>query len=546
MRNYITLFGFLLLVTSFASAAPIAHWNFDECQGPTAADSVGGSHLALTNGAQWTTDARSGCAIHLDGADDYLRDGGGPFGMTEISLGAWIKRDSSQDGTIISRNGPYYLAIRNNVVAAGIFHGGGSEGWDHIIGTTPLQIGQWYYIAMSYDRTDLKVFVNNREDNSIRRSGSIYWDGHVLTLGWGEPGVNQYFHGVLDEAVIYDAAVTQPPMPSLNITNIGGTSISPLFRTPTNPFGLQFTFRPNQNYPLPNIPPETIVGNLTLAAPFFASQPYYLRYYIELREFNTPLYYAFENFGFMPRMLYGTLHFDEITSFYIEAMNGQAVIPVARAFLDIPYYVQALAYNGNEFVLSDGYRVIIPSSQPPVPGNCTLIEDFSSGTLDPTKWRERPSNTPSGMFTDEHFVHAQEGVYHTAQLQPTDRGTKLDLIRYTFAPGQSVEFDVNYQSGSGNQMHVLDANDNNVREIALFGVWNSENFCAGNAPGRYHVKAIFTQQGVDVEVTKPNNTTVICLQFGEIRPASAYNFSVVTRTGHNGIAHMDYDNFCVR
>ena len=147
----------------------------------------------------------------------------------------------------------------------------------------------------------------------------------------------------------------------INITNIGGSSISPLLQRQGNPLAVQFAFQPNALYfNATTLPPETVVGELALTVPFLVNQPYYLRYYIEPREFNTPLSYAFENFGFMPRMLFATLHFNEVASFYVMAdQNARATVPVVKASLDVPYYIQALVYNGNEFVLSDGYKVMI-------------------------------------------------------------------------------------------------------------------------------------------------------------------------------------------
>lgn len=172
-------------------------------------------------------------------------------------------------------------------------------------------------------------------------------------------------------------------------------------------------------------------------------------------------------------------------------------------------------------------------------------DDFSEGILDPAKWSEVPGSNINNLFIDEHFVDPNERLYHTAQITPADKGVKLNLLQYTFVPGESVSFDVDYQSGSGNNIHFIDANDNNVRGIALFGTWNSEVFCAGNAFGIYHITVLFTQQGVDVQVKKPDDNIVLCRQFGEIQGANQYQFSVVTRTGDNGITHLDYDNFAI-
>jgi len=88
-----------------------------------------------------------------------------------------------------------------------------------------------------------------------------------------------------------------------------------------------------------------------------------------------------------------------------------------------------------------------------------------------------------------------------------------------------------------------DINNNNGMQAALFGYWNGDYFCAGNTFGNYHVRIQFTQQGIKTTVTKPDGNIVSCTGFDSlIQPAQQYNFAFITRTGHNGIVHMDYDN----
>ncbi len=172
-----------------------------------------------------------------------------------------------------------------------------------------------------------------------------------------------------------------------------------------------------------------------------------------------------------------------------------------------------------------------------------LYDDFSGGALNILKWEELPGSNVNAVFLDEHFVNPSEGAYHTAHFNPLDAGVRLNLIGYTFLPGDVLDYDVSYVSGSGNNIHAPDVNKNNGIQVALFGVWNNENFCAGNAFGKYHVKIRFTTQGTTTAITKPDGNTVSCQHFDNlIAPAQQYIFAFITRTGDNGIVHMDYDN----
>jgi len=49
-----------------------AYWKFDECDGNTLGDSSGHNFDGNINGATWTTNSHSGCALDFDGVDDYV------------------------------------------------------------------------------------------------------------------------------------------------------------------------------------------------------------------------------------------------------------------------------------------------------------------------------------------------------------------------------------------------------------------------------------------------------------------------------------------
>jgi len=166
---------------------------------------------------------------------------------------------------------------------------------------------------------------------------------------------------------------------------------------------------------------------------------------------------------------------------------------------------------------------------------CQTYDDFSSGVLDTSKWEE------TSVTIDEHFVDVD--TYHTAQLVPADKQIILE-VQNTFFPGDIIEYDVDYISGSGNRIHraVID----NLG-YSLFGFWNSvSDGGVGNDFGLYHVKITFTEEGLSNEITLPNGSIVHTRPDGNL-PSSglSHTFSLETRTGHNGIVHIDYDNVIV-
>ncbi len=353
---------FFIFGTSLVTAAPVAYWPFDEGNGTTVLDASGNGNTGTFQGSPtWTSDSISGYALQFDGIDDKIFVPYSPFlQLPTLSISAWIKRDSSTDGTIISRNGPYYLQIYNNKLRGGVFSGSGST-WTDLNGTTTLQVGVWYHVGMTYDGNILKLFVNGQEETSAQNVPISSSNSQNLYIAWGEPGQNYHFHGIIDEIII-----TNDPqlsvIPFLNVTNIGGGSGTPLSHVFGDLFETQFSFQPNSNFfNLSSLPPETVVGTLTTSTSRFAGTNFVIRYYGDIINYNTPVYYNFPVLPLTQPLLFGILHFNLTSSPYQDAdTNGVVTIDIPKSVLGATFYIQGVAWNGNELLLSNGYSMTLP------------------------------------------------------------------------------------------------------------------------------------------------------------------------------------------
>lgn len=74
--------------------------------------------------------------------------------------------------------------------------------WTEIDGTTTLQVGTWYKLKMTYDGANVNVYVNDVLENSATKIGQIPQVSQNLNIGWGDPGQNYYFNGIIDEVSI--------------------------------------------------------------------------------------------------------------------------------------------------------------------------------------------------------------------------------------------------------------------------------------------------------------------------------------------------------
>ena len=209
-------------------AEPIASWNFNEGSGSVVYDSTGNNNIGyLEGGISWTEAGHSGSALYFDGLSGRINiPKTESMDLTEqVSLEAWINRDGTQNGTIFSRNGPFYLGVQDNRLFAGVTCGH-SEGWTFVQGTTQLEVGQWYNVAMSYDGTNLRGYVNGVQEDIQPRTGEMVVRSQQPYIGWGEPGQDQYFKGTIDDVKVHPSVIPEPSSTGLlGLIALGGFAL---------------------------------------------------------------------------------------------------------------------------------------------------------------------------------------------------------------------------------------------------------------------------------------------------------------------------------
>jgi len=185
----------------------VALWHFNEGSGGTVLDESSNNIIGNIQGPTWTTSGKYGNALEFDGENDIISNfnPNSPLDLTDqVTLEAWVNRNSFEDGMVISKNGPYYLTVRDNKVEGGIYTGT----WEQIRGTNFVGVNEWNHIAMTYDGSMIRVYLNGELDASIPKTGTMPFTGQGLNIGWGAPGQNQFFNGTIDEVRISNIART--------------------------------------------------------------------------------------------------------------------------------------------------------------------------------------------------------------------------------------------------------------------------------------------------------------------------------------------------
>jgi hypothetical protein len=210
----------------------VSYWKLDDGSGTTAKDSAGSNDGTLKGDATWA-EGWLGGAVQLDGDDDYVDCGHGTVFNTVcrdvITLAAWVKADPALGpdwGGIIMRGYGYLFGDVDPYDTFAMYYHRPNERLGFKTNSTApewmaspdnsataLFDGEWHHTASVYDGAEKVIYLDAEEivrEAATGRIGIGEGDGRVF-LGGGrdvEPMVIE-FGGLIDEARIYDRALTQ-------------------------------------------------------------------------------------------------------------------------------------------------------------------------------------------------------------------------------------------------------------------------------------------------------------------------------------------------
>lgn len=181
-----------------------------------------------------------------------------------------------------------------------------------------------------------------------------------------------------------------------------------------------------------------------------------------------------------------------------------------------------------------------------------VYDDFSGGSLDLTKWTIEPvRDIPWATgYPSEYYLDSGNENYHTAQLTQSNRQFIMSMNRL-LQTGETLEYDVYCDSGSGNRVSSAYYNGNSMTGLVsaeygrhhcgAIGYWD-QVMSIGNGFGLYHFKISFFNDNFQINVTRPDGSVWSAHIHGITSP---YKFEIESRSGHNGLFHIDYDNFVI-
>jgi len=194
------------LVEVRGAVRPVAHWEFEDGSGDTAADSAG-SNDGIVMGAKWVP-GKIGNALWFDGIDDSVECGhDSSLNPAEMTLSLWVcpERKSAMRSLVSKASSGIFemdynlqLGIMGGLMAA---FSDGSE-MVVVLGAKVLATDAWSHVAFTRDGSEAALYINGSDRTGAGYSLRPGDGGYLLRIGGPSP-----YQGKIDEVKIYDRAL---------------------------------------------------------------------------------------------------------------------------------------------------------------------------------------------------------------------------------------------------------------------------------------------------------------------------------------------------
>jgi hypothetical protein len=178
---------------------------------------------------------RVGQAFSFDGGGEITVPSNLALSQNTFTTGAWVY-PTLYDGNltrVLTRSGSYEIAIRNDGVLFFSLPGiSGISGWE--LGGFSIPLNQWTHIALSYDGSRVRTFINGRIARTIvgvtgTVPGTIepFVIGSLSGLTGGEK-----FDGLIDEVIYFNRALSEGELRTIIDSGNSGMCAPPSLQPP--------------------------------------------------------------------------------------------------------------------------------------------------------------------------------------------------------------------------------------------------------------------------------------------------------------------------
>lgn len=224
----------------------VAAYSFNAGSGTSVADSSGLSNNGTISGATWTTSGKFGSALSFDGVNDMVSvpDASSLDLTTGMTVEAWVYPAAlSGWRTVvlkeISGDLSYSLYASSDSPQNPSAHIRTPGNWPSIVASNGIPVNTWSHLAVTYNGSTLRLYVNGTQAASLSASGSMLTSSLPLRIG-GNTVWTEYFSGRIDEVRVYNRALTAAEITTDMNTPVGSGSGSDT-QAPSTPSGLSAT-----------------------------------------------------------------------------------------------------------------------------------------------------------------------------------------------------------------------------------------------------------------------------------------------------------------
>lgn len=200
------------------------YWRLDDGSGTSATDSsTNGNTGTLTNSPTWTTGQIGGALNNVRSNNSYVSiPDSSALDLTQaVTLSAWVQgngnwTDPTEANAIIAKNGygtfeerNYYLAVNTSGNLRFQFNTNGVSGT--ATSSTTLSIGTWYFVSATYDRQNIKLYINGALNTTVAETDAMVANAYAASIGSMRitGGSYGYWNGPIDEVRIYNRALAE-------------------------------------------------------------------------------------------------------------------------------------------------------------------------------------------------------------------------------------------------------------------------------------------------------------------------------------------------
>jgi len=215
-----------------ADPSLVGWWRLDEGSGTTVADSSGAGHDGVfAEGTPLWVEGVFGMALSFDGDNKVEIPDHADFHIEDaVSMALWIWPEAIQPSYakpfIKQKSGEYPYAIQYDSGGENIRATvNASARFD--TSSTPNFAGQWAHICMTYDGSAVILYKDGEEVGRIDATGALQQNDLSLSIG-GRLGSGQNFNGAIDDARLYNHALTAEEIQTVMIGEGFANALGPI------------------------------------------------------------------------------------------------------------------------------------------------------------------------------------------------------------------------------------------------------------------------------------------------------------------------------